>query len=741
MAPRIIIILLITYFLHNPLSAQVDTEFWFAVPEVTDTHADKPVYLRISSLQKSATISISQPSNNAFIPINQTIGANSTLSIELTDHLSQLENQPPNQILNYGLLIKSSNPITVYYEVLGTNFFGIGVNSDIFVLKGTHALGKEFYTPFQTHWNNSPLTQGYSSFDIVATENNTTVTITPTQNMIGHMAGVSYMIILQKGQTYSTQAASQLGSMHPTGSHIVSNKPIAVTVKDDSIQENFNYDLAGDQIIPVNFTGKEYIAVKVSDTTNTDRLYIIATKPSTDIFLDGNPIPVATLNAGQAFEFQIVSPTTYITSSDSVYVWHVAGFESELGGAILPPIGCTGSRQVSFTRSTNEEFYIQVIVKSGYESYFQLNGSTTLVKASNFNAVPGSLGVWKYAKISFKPSAIAEGSTNLIKNDSSDFHLATLNGGLETGFRYGYFSDFGFLELGFDKSICEGDSLTLDAGFFKDSYLWNTGADEQYITVKDSGFYNVAITKGVCSSSDTIHINFNPPITTDVLGNDTSACANAGLKIKTLYPFAFYKWDYGIFSNYRIIHPPKTGDYSILVKNEYGCQKRDTMFVEIFPVPQPEIIFDTNLETFCKNTIVELTTNKQFNNYLWSTGDTTQSIVTSHNQKDTYTLFVTDNNNCKNSTSTTIDCSPIIGLVPNLLTPNNDGKNDIFYIEYLRPKTWTLELYNSWGDRIYQNLGYDNSFEGKVLDDGIYYFSLRHNEGKGEKKGWLQIIR
>ena len=740
MALRTIKFFIIYLFLNQPIFGQVDTEFWFAAPEVTDTHADRPVYLRISTLQQATLISISVPSNPAFATINKLIAANSTVSINLTDRLDLIENKPANTPLNNGILLQTSSPVTAYYEVLGTNSYGVGVNSDIFVLKGNHALGKEFYTPFQSFWDNSNRTSGYSSFDIVATENNTSVTITPTQDIVGHIAGVSFTITLQKGQTYSAQAISQLAALHLSGSHITSNKPIAVTIKDDSIQDSTNYDLAGDQIIPINFTGKEYIAVKVSGTANTDRLYIVATKPSTSIFIDGNPIAITTLNAGQTFEFQLLNPTAFITSSDSIYVWHIAGFGSELGGAILPPIGCTGSRQVSFTRSTDEEFYIQLVVKSGFESYFKLNGSSALVLASSFTTVPGSSGVWKYAKIPFSPSILPEGSTNLIKNDSSDFHLATLNGGAITGFRYGYFSDFGFLELGSNNSICEGDSLVLDAGFLRDSYLWNTGATSQFITIKDSGSYNVTITKGVCSSSDTVHLAYYPAITTDVLGNDTSACANAGLQIKTLFPFKSYEWSVGFFS-ISTLFPNNTGKYFIQVTNEFGCKKTDSIFVTIFPVPQPQIVYDTNIETFCKNPFVNLSSSQNFIKYLWSTGDTTNSIVGNHNEKDNYSLLVSDNNNCINNTTLTIDCSPIIGLIPNLLTPNNDGLNDIFYIEYLRPYTWTLEIFNGWGDKVYRNDGYNNNFNSNVLDDGIYYYSFRHNEGKGERKGWLQILR
>jgi gliding motility-associated-like protein len=746
MVLRFILSIILFNFISLSLLAQIDTAFWFVAPEITPLHADRPIFLRIASYQKAASITITQPANPDFAPISQTLAANSAVSIDLTYQIDQIENTPPDQItppLKYGILITSSNPITAYYEVLGTNYVGIGVNSDIFVLKGSHGLGTEFYTPFQTHWDNDNALNAWAAFDIVATEDNTVVTITPTKNIYGvpstHLAGVSYNVVLQKGETYSAQAASYLGLEHPTGSHIKSNKPIAVTVKDDSIMQGSHYDLAGDQITPINFIGKEYIAVKVSDSVNSDRLYIVATKANTIVYLNGSAVPSATLSAGQTFEYQMLAPTTYVTATDSVYVWHVAGYEFELGGAILPAIGCTGSRQVNFSRSTDELFYINIVVKSGYEQYFKLNGNSSLIPASAFGTVAGTSGNWKYAQIFFNTASVPVNSSNIIENDSSDFQLAVLNGSTNLGFRYAYFSDYGFSELSGNKSLCQGDSLQLDAGFLLDSYLWNTGAKGEYITVKDSGYYAVTITKGVCHSKDSVHITYYPKITTSVLGNDTAVCANAGLSIKTLFPFSSYLWNNG--TNGRSITPNHTGNYNILVKNKYGCKKRDTMFVTLWPTPEPIIQYDTDLETFCKDAFVHLNAKPSFPKYQWSTGDTTASIVTIHNQKDDFTLTVTDSNGCKNTVQTNIDCSPIIGLVPNLMTPNNDGLNDIFYVEYLRAGTWTFEVYNRWGASVYKNSGYDNTFDAKNLDDGIYYFLFYQNEGKGEKKGWLQILR
>ena len=219
-------------FFH--LTAQTDTEFWFAAPEVSVNNAnfDRPIVLRITAYSQASTVTISQPANGGFTPIVVNIAANATSTSDLTPWINQIENKPPNSVLNYGLLITATTPVTAYYEVVSQQCL---CNPEIFALKGKNGLGTNFFIPSQNFVNNN---SGYnpvpfSSFDIVASDNNTTVTITPSNNIVGHAAGVAYNITLNRGQTYSATAASQAAAQHLMGSTVIADKPIAITIKDD----------------------------------------------------------------------------------------------------------------------------------------------------------------------------------------------------------------------------------------------------------------------------------------------------------------------------------------------------------------------------------------------------------------------------------------------------------------------------------------------------------------------------
>lgn len=78
-------------------------------------------------------------------------------------------------------------------------------------------------------------------------------------------------------------------------------------------------------------------------------------------------------------------------------------------------------------------------------------------------------------------------------------------------------------------------------------------------------------------------------------------------------------------------------------------------------------------------------------------------------------------------------------FIPNLVTPNNDGRNDHFGISGL-PSGSGLKIYNRWGDNVYYSSDYDNLWTGSNEPDGIYYYDLMLPDGKNFK-GWVNIVR
>lgn len=98
--------------------------------------------------------------------------------------------------------------------------------------------------------------------------------------------------------------------------------------------------------------------------------------------------------------------------------------------------------------------------------------------------------------------------------------------------------------------------------------------------------------------------------------------------------------------------------------------------------------------------------------------------------------------------NTSKDTKKIIGniKVPNVITPNGDGKNDVLKIEGLELyKENSLSIFNRWGNEVFRSAGgYNNNWSGEGLNEGTYYYVLKlvSKEGKAENvTGWITLIR
>jgi gliding motility-associated-like protein len=85
-------------------------------------------------------------------------------------------------------------------------------------------------------------------------------------------------------------------------------------------------------------------------------------------------------------------------------------------------------------------------------------------------------------------------------------------------------------------------------------------------------------------------------------------------------------------------------------------------------------------------------------------------------------------------------------IIPTLITPNNDGKNDYFMINGIETLEKTeLVIFNRWGARVYVNDNYDNKWNGvddnvDPLPDDTYFFVLRPEKSK-PVRGYIVIRR
>ena len=122
-------------------------------------------------------------------------------------------------------------------------------------------------------------------------------------------------------------------------------------------------------------------------------------------------------------------------------------------------------------------------------------------------------------------------------------------------------------------------------------------------------------------------------------------------------------------------------------------------------------------------------------------------------------LTVTDQYNCSYDTSMTIFIPEGISMndyvIPNVITPNGDGINDVIELPILLEECleYKILIINRWGNQVYEMTGASNAFRGKDangkdLQEGVYFYTIESedfdcesDQYKGFCSGFITIVR
>lgn len=354
---------------------------------------------------------------------------------------------------------------------------------------------------------------------------------------------------------------------------------------------------------------------------------------------------------------------------------------------------------------------------------------------------------------------------------------------------------------------CATDSIPLFAsasgGYAPYTYEWTdiggvvagtgdtiTGAISQNGTVS----YLVTATDNCnFSGTDTVTITMNQTLAVDTMGTEPSSCQPTGvvwgLAIGTT-GIPSFNWTGPGPNNPNFIDASvweniPSGWYYFTVIDDV-CSVNDSVFVDLLDPPVAS--FTATPLSGCSPLEVTITNNSQNGTaYLWNLGDGSTNITTdlsgfSHTYFDITTsqsyviqLIVQQGQFCSdtavigiisnvcgctnieadnyNPNATVDDGScifpdPIIEA-PNVFTPNQDGLNDVFDLQWQNLKSLRLIIINRWGNVLYDETSQDlinviPSWDGGNAEEGVYFYKY---EGVGiaeqelEGHGFIHLVR
>lgn len=363
------------------------------------------------------------------------------------------------------------------------------------------------------------------------------------------------------------------------------------------------------------------------------------------------------------------------------------------------------------------------------------------------------------------------------------------------------------VDLGEDEVICPGEQVALSVGAGWDAVEWNTNETTLVITVDQAGTYSVTVTELGCSSSDEVEV-LTPDLPVIELGDDQEICEDEEIEFDigvegiwsdgttsstytasstetiwvdyfdlgclvtdtvdvtsfnypildlgpdhlicphdtiTLMAQSLSTWSTGQQDEFEI-DVSEAGLYSASAANG-PCVSTDEVLVEVIPYPEVELGVNS---TTCWGESVKLENEFQGDwECLWSTGDTTETIRI----KETGFYLLSATNECATITDTVYwffeECDYYV-YIPNAITPDNDGLNDVLEISTINMKYYDLFIYDRWGQQVFH--GTDDSHRWNAnLDGGQYYVEndmyFYRFAGLSEKKqiveryGWITVIR
>jgi trimeric autotransporter adhesin len=278
------------------------------------------------------------------------------------------------------------------------------------------------------------------------------------------------------------------------------------------------------------------------------------------------------------------------------------------------------------------------------------------------------------------------------------------------------------------------------------------------VTVDKFGVYEFewTVVNSTCSSVDTLKVAFHDlPLVN--AGKDTTICKGGNIQLQA-QGSGSVSWIPGaLLSNPDIFNPVATPyittTFTANLTDQFGCKNSDNIVVwvreKIIANAGPDQVLE-----YLLTTTMDAELAYSYEKGVWSVISGTGNFLESTNAKTAVRnlsfginkfLWTVTNDFCKPADDTVIISVNEL-VIPTLITPNMDGRNDYLVLRGLSTLGKTeLIIFDRSGVLVYKNTNYDNSWDGvdynnNPLPDDTYFYILRSANGKSIS-GFIVIKR
>jgi gliding motility-associated-like protein len=284
-----------------------------------------------------------------------------------------------------------------------------------------------------------------------------------------------------------------------------------------------------------------------------------------------------------------------------------------------------------------------------------------------------------------------------------------------------------------------------------------------------------------CDSTETL-LNIPPPVVTDACGTliagipietvpikpatnivlqyDSILCSGENINVSLASCFSngtAYYWGEGLSGQGSFSANASTNGLPVvLLFNAYaagdGCVSDTTQFtLSIYSNPianytiNPSPIIVGMQGDFSDASVSPAASISQ---WTWTVDDTLTSLSTQWSNvyqtpgNHTLCLFIQDTMGCVDTLCGPFSLVPATVNAPNVVTPNGDSKNDLLAFQYLEfYEKNKLQIFNRWGNLIYEKENYLNDWNGSEVKDGTYFYTLDITDKKETLSGFFYLIK